>query len=156
MKKVIFVLFIFIFLLLTQNALRAEPAKSLAAVDFLTGFGWGKVHAQHGGLRSIPFMVDFSFDLKPLLNKVNINPKPLIQFQIEPILADIYSPKNNFEMGTTFWCKFGILPETSKFQPYAKLGAGIDYMTLHTREQSTQFNFVEQGAIGMHYFFTKN
>jgi len=29
-------------------------------------------------------------------------------------------------------------------------------MTLHTREQSTQFNFTEQASIGMHYFFTKN
>jgi len=156
MKKGLSILFALAFLLLMQTALRAESVKSLAAMDFLTGFGWGKLHAKEGGYRSIPLMVDFSFDLKPLLNKININPKPLFQFQIEPFVADIYSPENNFEMGTTLWCKFGILPETSKFQPYGKLGAGVDYMTLHSREQSTQFNFIEQGAVGMHYFFTKN
>jgi predicted porin len=29
-------------------------------------------------------------------------------------------------------------------------------MTLHTREQSTQFNFASTGALGMHYFFKEN
>jgi predicted porin len=50
----------------------------------------------------------------------------------------------------------GLVPETWKFQPYFKLGAGLLYMTLHTREQSTQFNFTEQCALGIHYYFTKN
>jgi predicted porin len=71
-------------------------------------------------------------------------------------LTDIYNPDQNFEFGATFWFKFGILPQTSKIQPYGKIGLGLDYMTLHTREQATQFNFTDQGALGMHYFFTKN
>jgi hypothetical protein len=29
-------------------------------------------------------------------------------------------------------------------------------MTLHTRQQSTQFNFTEHLGAGMHYFFGKN
>jgi hypothetical protein len=37
-----------------------------------------------------------------------------------------------------------------------KAGAGMVYMTQHTQEQATQFNFIEQGGIGMHYFFRKN
>jgi predicted porin len=30
------------------------------------------------------------------------------------------------------------------------------YMTNHTPEQSTQFNFISSGGFGAHYFFTKN
>jgi predicted porin len=29
-------------------------------------------------------------------------------------------------------------------------------MTLHTKEQATQFNFIETVGVGAHYFFKKN
>lgn len=29
-------------------------------------------------------------------------------------------------------------------------------MSQHTKEQATQFNFIDQAALGMHYFFRKN
>ena len=130
-------------------------AKCLEELDLLVGFGWGNLRHQYA-YRIIPLLADFSFNLKPFLQKFNFNPKTLVQFQIEPFMGPIYSPHTNLEMGNTFWFKLGLLPDTSKFQPYVKAGAGFDYMTLHTYEQSTQFNFIEQGAIGIHYFFTKN
>jgi len=100
--------------------------------------------------------MDFDFDLKPLMRKMNFNPSFLMQFQIEPYLAPIYSPGSNIELGVAFLLKFGFLPSTSKIQPYIKFGAGVSYMSLHTREQATQFNFIEPGALGVHYFLKKN
>jgi len=134
-----------------------EPpkAKCLEAVEFFTGFSLGKLHGQKN-YEVIPFIVDFDFDLKPLLAKLNIRPKALLQFQIEPNLAVISSPHANMETGVAFALKAGLLPQTSKIQPYLKVALGLDYMTLHTHEQGTQFNFIEYGGVGAHYFFKKN
>jgi predicted porin len=100
--------------------------------------------------------MDFDFNLKPCLNKLNLRFPPLLQFQIEPYISAIHSPNANVETGVAFLFKFGLLPATSKIQPYIKFGAGLSFMSLHTREQSTQFNFIEPGALGVHYFFKKN
>jgi opacity protein-like surface antigen len=94
--------------------------------------------------------------MKPLTKKINFNPPSLLEFQIEPYIAGISDPEANIETGVAFFIKVGILPETSKFQPYIKAGSGFDYMSLHTREQGTQFNFASTGALGIHYFFKKN
>jgi hypothetical protein len=155
MKITLLIVGLAFLLALFQCAGAAETEGIFEGMDFLTGFGWGKLRVEHGGYRSISLMVDFNFSLKPLLKKFDINPGALMQLQVEPFLADIYDPDQNFETGATLWFKFGILPQTSKIQPYGKVGLGIDYMTLHTREQITQFNFTDQAALGLHYFFTK-
>ncbi len=131
-----------------------EKPKSLEGVEFFTGFGWGKLRHQKN-YRLTPFMVDFDFNLKPLTQKLNFNPRSLLQFQLEPFISFISSPNNNIETGTSFLLKTGFLPQTSKFQPFILGGVGIDYMTQHTHSQSTQFNFIEQAGLGMHYFFQK-
>ncbi len=143
--------------LLSAKSCPAAEAKtkSLVAVEVLSGFSWGKLHAKDN-YNFIPLNVAFDFDLKPLTKKINFEPPSLLQFQIEPYLGFILSPESNFETGTTFWLKAGLVPESWKLQPYAKLGAGITYMTLHTREQGTQFNFTEQAGIGIHYSLTRN
>jgi len=138
-----------------EAAKKETKPKCLEAVEFLTGFGWGQLHAIRN-YNLYPLLVDFDFDLKPLLNKLNIRPPVLVQFQIEPFISVISSPKTNIETGTSFSLKIGLLPQTSKFQPYIKAGAGLDYMTLHTGEQATQFNFIEYGGAGIHYYFRKN
>ncbi len=145
------------FILLAANTSYAEETnqKSLVGVEFLTGFGWGTLKG-HPNYNNIPFSAVFDFNLKKLTSKINFNPVQLFQFQIEPFLSFISRPKNNLETGTIFWLKLGLFPDTWKFQPYVKLGAGVNYMTLHTHEQSTQFNFTEQTALGIHYFFTNN
>jgi hypothetical protein len=143
-------------LLANVSAEETKKSKCLEAIEFLTGFVWGgKLQAQKD-YRRIPFLVAFDFNLKPLTEKIKFNPRSLLQFQIEPSISYITSPHSNFELGTMFFFKMGLLPQTSKFQPYVKAGVGMLYMTLHTREQSTQFNFQEQGGAGFHYFFKNN
>lgn len=157
MRKKYCLAFLIIAATLIGNFGWAEEKKpgSLEGIEFLTGFGWGKLHYQ-AGYRLIPLAVDFNFSLKPLLQKINLKPQPLAQFQLEPFINGIYQPDGNVEIGTCFFFKMGLLPQSSKFQPYCKVGAGMVYMSQHTREQSTQFNFIEQGGIGIHYFFRKN
>ncbi|MBI4706593.1 MAG: acyloxyacyl hydrolase [Candidatus Omnitrophica bacterium] len=159
MKKILIVLLSAIIsfsMLGSALADEAKKSKCLEAIEFLTGFIWGgKLQAQKN-YRQVPFIAAFDFNLKPLTEKIKFNPRSLLQFQIEPSVSYITSPHSNVELGTMFFFKAGILPQTSKFQPYVKAGVGMLYMTLHTREQSTQFNFQEQGGVGFHYFFRKN
>lgn len=141
-----------------SKASQTEEAKkgSLEAIEILTGFSWGNLVNGQENYNFIPVSVSFDFNLRELTKKIHFNPKQLLQFQIEPFLGFISSPDSNFEGGTNFWIKMGIFPDTWKCQPYAKIGVGLDYMTLHTQEQSTQFNFTEQVGLGLHYYFTKN
>lgn len=129
--------------------------KTLAGVEFMTGFGWSDLHGQ-SGYNMVPLSVAFDFDLKGLTRKINFDPPQLLQFQVEPFAGAITSPRGNLETGLILWVKMGFFPETWKFQPYIKIGPGIDYMTLHTGEQGTQFNFITHGALGAHYYFTPN
>ena len=101
-------------------------------------------------------MLDLDLNLKPLLSKININPRSLVQFVIEPYASFITSPASDAEIGSAFLIKVGLFPESSKIQPCFKGGAGMTYISLHTHEQGTQFNFMEYGGLGAHYFFTKN
>ena len=134
-----------------------QETKCLAGIEFLSGYGRGGNIRRKDDIQEIPFMLDIDLNLKPLLTKVNFNLPVLAQFQIEPFISSIYEPvKDNLEGGVAFWFKFGLLPETWEFQPYVKFGAGFDYMSLHTLNESTQFNFISQAAFGMHYFFLKN
>ncbi len=157
MKKIISLfIFLSIIFFLPHGSLSEEAkTKSLNGIEILTGFGWGKLKAKDN-YNLIPLSVSFDFDLKPLVKKINFNPKTLLQFQIEPFTSFVSQPDTNLEAGTCFWLKTGLFPEDFKFQPYFKLGAGLDYMTQHTREQSTQFNFIEQLGAGIHYYFSKN
>jgi len=132
-----------------------EAVKSLEAVEILTGFSWSRL-MESRNYDAFPIMVAFDFDLRPLTKKINLNPASLLQFQIEPFLTSIARPRSNVEAGIGFALKIGLLPQTSKIQPYLKGGVGFDYMSLHTWEQSTQFNFIEYGGGGIHYFFQKN
>jgi len=151
---------IIIFSLLALNffpfaLLTAQENKTLEGIEFLTGFAWGKLK-EKGNYYLFPLKIFFDFNLKNLTQKIGFHPRPLLQFQVEPFINFVSQPKQNLETGISFWFKMGILPETSRFQPYFKLGTGIVYLTQHTREQATQFNFTEQAFLGMHYYFNKN
>ncbi len=157
MKRIgFFVILLTASLILSDMGLAQEKKqKCLEGIEFFTGFGWGKLRGKKD-YHLTPFMVDFDFNLKPLTQKLNFNPRQLLQFQIEPFISFVSQPDNNVETGTSFLLKMGILPQTSKLQPFILAGLGMVYMTQHTREQSTQFNFTEQAGIGVHYFFRKN
>jgi hypothetical protein len=155
MKKVnLFIIFLSAGLLVLNTCFADETkTKPLKGIEFLTGFGWGELRRKND-YNLTPLIVDFDFNLKALLaKKINFNPSQLIQFQIEPFISVVSSPNRNVETGTSFFLKIGLLPETSRFKPYAKCGIGMAYMTQHTMEQPTQFNFTEQVCFGMHYFF---
>lgn len=131
-------------------------SKCLEGIEFLSGFQWGKIHDTTRNYNVIPFLVDFNFDLAPLLRKININPWQLVQFQIEPFLGFISSPRSNIEVGNSFLFKVGLLPKSWKFQPYLKAGAGLIFVSQHFGEQGTKFNFIESGCFGAHFFIRKN
>lgn len=132
----------------------AKP-KCLEGIEFLSGFAGGKLR-ERGNYYLTPLIIDFDFNLSGIAQRLNFCPKQLLQFQIEPFVSFISRPNDNIETGTSFLFKAGILPQTFKFQPYLKGGVGIVYMSQHTHEQSTQFNFTEQVGIGIHFFFRKN
>jgi hypothetical protein len=163
--KIVFILSLaFGFVLPAKTQAEGQKPRALQAIEFLSGYQWGellsrnwyKVHEKSRAYQLIPFLVDFDFNLKNLTRKINFQPQPLLQFQVEPFISYVFSPDDNIETGLSFFFKLGLLPETSRFQPYLKAGPGLLYMSQHTREQSTQFNFTETAGVGMHFFYTKN
>jgi hypothetical protein len=134
---------------------KEEKSRALNSVEMLTGFSWGKVQTKDT-YNMIPVSLAFNFDIKPLAKKIKLNLKQALQFQIEPFFGFISQPDSNVEFGNSFWIKMGLVPDNWKLQPYVKGGVGFDYMTQHTREQGTQFNFIEHVGGGIQYSLTKN
>jgi len=101
----------------------------------------------------VPLIARFGFDLNSFLNKLNIrlNEKQLFLFDLEPFFNTVTDPDLNIEIGSNFLFKYGYFIN-KKVCPYVEGGAGIIYITQHTREQSTQFNFVPQFGGGVSYF----
>lgn len=128
---------------------------SLQGIEYFTGFAQGRLREKRN-YSATPLIVDFDFNLKPLTGKIGFNPAGLLQFQLEPFISTVYRPDTNAEIGNSFLIKIGFLPENFKFQPYFKGGLGMVYITQQTREQATQFNFIEYAGGGIHYFFNKN
>lgn len=163
MKKILLVAGIIFILSLTANLASSEEAKNaegakplgMKSIELLTGFGLAKLDIQ-GSYHVIPFFVDLDFDAKPLLEKTPLRYPGLLEFVLEPFVSHIYDPNSNAEIGNNFLIKIGFTPESWKLQPYFKGGLGMLYMTQHTREQGTQFNFNEHAGVGVHYFFKKN
>jgi len=146
-----------------ETVLQAEEEKQrlIQGYELLTGYGWSRINAKNDfelkrNYNLFPIILDLSFNLKDLTKRIGINPPMVLEFLLEPYVAYVSSPNDNVEIGNSFLLKLGLVPETWKFQLYAKAGVGMVYMTQHTREQGTQFNFIENGALGAHYFFTKN
>jgi hypothetical protein len=135
-------------------AWEGKPA-SLESWGVLAGFGTASLREQ-GAYHTVPLSVDFDFTLKPYLKEFGLSWPGMVQMQIEPYLAPVIDPHAGIELGNYFFLKIGLVPQTWKFQPYVKAGPGVSYMTVQTREQATQFNFIEAGAVGAHFFFRKN
>lgn len=128
----------------------------VSGIEVLTGWSYADLKSPQEEYAMVPLIVDFDFDLKPLVRKWGLNPTMLVQAQLEPFINTVYSPDANVEVGNAFALKVGFFPDTWSLQPYIKAGLGMVYMTQHTLEQSTQFNFIEFGGFGVHYFLTKN
>lgn len=158
-RTLFFVIFSFVIGLVSQAlAVEKTSTKSLSGIEFLTGFMKSDKSLEDKGLlRTVPLLFDFDFDMKEFTHeKFNLFWSGLLQLQLEPFVAPIYSPSNNFETGMSVFLKIGFVPDTWKLQPFGKIGIGLDYMTLQTREQRTQFNFIDTVCLGAHYFVKKN
>jgi len=154
-KAVKNLIIISLLLSVTVTPCLAEETRLIKGFELLTGFSKAKLHGQ-GNYFVYPLIFDVNFDLKQHLGKMGVRPPGLFQFQIEPFVSYVSQPRKNVEAGTSFMIKFGILSETSRFQPFGRVGLGMLYMSTNTREQATKYNFFEQGGIGAHYFFDKN
>lgn len=123
----------------------------LQEVGIVTGYITGDLKDQDD-LQAVALGVRFGFDLKPFTKKMfNFEPKGLLQIVYEPFLNTITSPRANIELGLPFFLKYAY-PLTEKLYPFVEVGTGPYYMTLSTYEQSTQFNFISQGGVGLSYF----
>ncbi len=124
-------------------------AEGLSSVGVLSGYMTGDLKTQDD-YEVIPFMVSFGFDAKPLAEKIGIHTEGILEFQVEPFLSPALEPEKNLETGINLLLKYGF-PLSEQLVPYIKFGAGPSYMTLHTYEQGTQFNFVDSAGAGLSF-----
>ncbi|MFH1339004.1 MAG: acyloxyacyl hydrolase [Candidatus Omnitrophota bacterium] len=155
MRKIFILALIICFAVAIPSRAKGEKLMRFQGIEYLSGWGRGEL-IEKKDYHLLPLLLAFDFDIKPLTRKIGFNPPSLVQFQIEPFLGLVTQPDTNIEVGNSFLLKLGLLPETSKFQPYIKGGAGMVWMSQHTLDQSTQFNFLLHFGSGMHYFFNKD
>jgi len=139
-----------------KKAIDKKEGKYFKGIEVLTGYGLAKLKSQQGNYRVVPLFIGFDYDLKPLVNKKYLPLPGAFQFVLEPFVSYVSSLNNNVEFGNNFLLKVGFLPETYKFQPYFKGGVGFIYMSQHTREQGSQFNFNQYAGFGAHFFLSKD
>jgi hypothetical protein len=123
-------------------------------LDGLEIFG-GWLHAdlrEKGNYQGIPLLISFDFNAKHIFDRVGVRIKGNLDLVVEPFVNLIISPDTNVEIGSNFLVKY-TFSLTRKTKPYIKGGLGILYMSQHTREQATQYNFLPQICLGFHYFF---
>ena len=104
--------------------------------------------------KAVPMFVSLNFNFQSLFH----NTKKFrggIVFSLEPFINTVYSPDTNVETGVNFLVRY-IFPSKSKLRFYIKGGAGVLYMSQHTREQSTQYNFLPQIGPGVSYFLNEH
>lgn len=141
-----------VFLLCLMNI----PASyALDGVEILSGYLDAHLTDTKKDYEAVPLMVGLIFDMKPLTSKIGLNPKGRIDFILEPFINTVTSPNSNVEVGSNFLVEY-VFPLTERIQPYVKGGLGALYMSQHTAEQSTQYNFLPQGGGGIRYFVKDN
>lgn len=149
----------FVLLALVMSFLCAPATLyALDAIELMTGYfglGFKDLDETCSTYEGVPAYVSLDFDIKPALAKIGLKPKGRVDFILEPYAHTILKPDSNVEMGTDFLLKY-VFPLTDKVQPYIKGGEGLSYMTAHTKEQSTQFNFVSQIGAGVHVFLKED
>lgn len=121
-------------------------------IGVFSGFLKGKL-SEKGHYEALPVMLRFGFDLRPLFKKDKC--RNLMEFVVEPFANTVISPDNNAELGCNFLLKLAPAIK-DRFYPYFEGGLGMVYLTQHTREQSTQFNFSEQVGAGITFMLKKN
>jgi len=149
MKKFFLVLFLSSFIL---------SAYSLESIDLLTGyFGIDKkdLEETEATYEGVPLFLSLNYNITPFFEKLGIKQKGKFYFLVEPFINTVIEPDSNIETGVDFLFKYSY-PIIDYFNIYIKGGSGVSFMSLHTKEQSTQYNFVSQAALGFSFNITKN
>ncbi|MEW5759053.1 MAG: acyloxyacyl hydrolase [Candidatus Omnitrophota bacterium] len=154
MKKIVLIImFLFIFSSFSFSADDQEESKKGILRELGVYGGYAKGHLDRQGPYHVAQMgLRFGFDMNPLLAKIHLKP-PIGEFDfvIEPFINPIIDPRSNVELGAALMFKY-MLPLSKRFSIYAEFGAAPSYYTLHTQEQSTQFNFIDQAGGGFYVF----
>ncbi|MBU1112685.1 MAG: acyloxyacyl hydrolase [Candidatus Omnitrophica bacterium] len=128
--------------------------EGLHAIGFFTGFLDEDMKSEHDN-RGISMLVSLGYDGRPILSKFGLHTKGRFDFILEPFVNLSTRPSGNVELGSNFLFEYAF-PLHPRLQPYLKGGVGLIYMTQDTEEQSTQWNFLPQGAAGLHFYLKEN
>ena len=136
-------------------ALLSTGAYALDGIEILTGYMNASLD-EKDDYEGIPLLVSLYYDAEPTFAKIGLKEIPgRLDFIVEPFVNTMYGPDSNVEVGSNTLIKYAF-PLTDKFHPYLKGGLGMLYMSQHTREQGTQYNFLPQGAAGFQFFIDEN
>jgi len=145
---------LFLFSVAVAGAKAERPAEGLGQwlqeAGVVTGYATGELD-DHSDMRVVPLGMRFGFDLKPFTKKFGFEPEGMLELIYEPYIGAITDPQSNIEVALPMFFRYAY-PLTGKLYPYVEVGTGPYYYTLHTYEQSTQFNFVSAGGAGLIYF----
>ncbi|UCG35354.1 MAG: acyloxyacyl hydrolase [Candidatus Omnitrophota bacterium] len=147
MIKKLFIFAIFLFSFLISIDLFA-----LDGIEILSGYLDADLDKKED-YEGIPLLVALNYDVRPMFEKIGIQTQGRIDFILEPFINTITSPDSNIEVGANLLLKY-ICPLTERLQLYVKGGAGALYMSQHTEEQGTQYNFLPQLGAGIHLFLS--
>lgn len=131
-----------------------KPHRCLKEVGILTGYGTASLDEKNSDYEVIPILLQFGFDINPLAEKLNINPRGTIECVVEPLINVVINPDTNAEVGCSLLLKYSDRI-TSRIAPYIEGGFGMIYTTQHTHEQGTQYNFLSQAGVGLQFFLNK-
>jgi hypothetical protein len=139
----------------TERESSNPPIRWLKEFGIYSGYGTADLKEEQPDYEIIPTICRLGFDLNPFINKFGWNTKGLLEFQLEPFINTVISPNSNVEVGSNFLVKYA-LPLTKKIYPYFEGGLGMLYMSQHTLEQGSQYNFLPQAGGGIMYFLKDN
>ena len=128
----------------------AFPAFALDGIEIYSGFFEANLK-NNDDYQGVPLLVSLDFDVRPAFEKIGLRTQGRIDFVLEPFVNGIISPEGNIEAGSNFLIKY-VFPLSETIQPYFKGGLGALYMSQKTYEQGTQYNFLPQAGVGVHFF----
>ena len=132
-----------------------KPHRWLSSFSVVSGYGVAPLDNNNSDYEVIPLLPQFGFDIRPLVEKLHIRPKGLLELVVEPLMNLVISPSNNAEIGCSLSLRYSE-KITSRIAPYIEGGLGYVYTTQHTHEQGTQSNFISHAGLGLQYFFNKH
>jgi hypothetical protein len=137
----------------SDSEVRGEkPNICLKQVTLLSGYGGESIETGHYEI--IPILLQFNFDINPVVKKMGIKVGGDFCFVAEPLFNVVINPNTNAEVGCSFLLRYEgpIIPRLKWF---FEGGVGTLYTTQHTHEQGSQYDFLPQAGLGLQYSLTK-